>query len=261
MRCCSPPESSPGRAVAPVEQADALEQLCARATVPVGPRRAAEAEREADELLRGQVAGERPPVVLVGVADDSRAVAATADAEAAPTSSPSTSASPADGRSRPATHADERRLARAARTEHDADLAPLDPERQPAQRGDAAVLGRVDDEHVAQVDERAHPSPPIRPGPRGSANARRVVHATSATAATANAAVPSASVSGSTVVASGGSGASALAVTDTTRVTRYASAMPASAPTAGPDDSDERGARGDDASQDAPASRPAPRGR
>src|SRR4029079_3407325 len=148
----------------------------------------------------GRAAGERPPVVLVGVADDSRTVACDGGrrggADIEPVDERESGRRTLEARD----DTDERRLARAARTEHDADLAPLDAERQPTERGDAAVLGRMDDEHVAQVDEGAHPSPPIRPGPRGSANARRVVHATSATAATANAAVPSASVSGSTVV-------------------------------------------------------------
>ena len=172
--------------------------------------------------------------MLVGVADDSRPVACDGGRRGGADIEPVDESEPGRRTLEACDDTDERRLARAARTEHDADLAPLDPERQPAERGNAAVLGRMNDEHVAQVDERAHPSPPIRPGPRGSANARRVVHATSATVATANAAVPTASVSGSTVVARGGSGASALAVTDTTRVTRYASAMPASAPTPAP---------------------------
>ena len=58
----------------------------------------------------------------------------------------------------------------------------LDVERQPLQRGDAAVGSRVDAEQVAGLDEAHVPASCARAGPRSSRNARRVASATSAAA-------------------------------------------------------------------------------
>ena len=143
----------------------------------------------------------------------------------------------------------EGRLPGAARPEHDAELAALDREREPSKRRDAALLRGVNHEHLVEVDERGHPSPPILPGPRGSENARRVVSATSAAADAANARAATTSTSGSTVVASGGSGAVARAVTETTRVTRNARRIAPTTPTEHAHRGGERRARGDDPPQ------------
>ncbi len=56
-------------------QADALEQL-AGPRVAAGAGLAREAELDGHKLARGQLSGERPPVVLVGVADRVRVEAA-----------------------------------------------------------------------------------------------------------------------------------------------------------------------------------------
>lgn len=86
------------------------------------------------------------------------------------------------------------RLARAARSEHDAELSALDRERQAAQRRDTPVLRGVDDEDVAELDEPAHSS---RPGPRGSEKAPRAVRVTRSHAVSAKATLARPSTSGS----------------------------------------------------------------
>ena len=124
--------------------------------------------------------------MLVGVADDARPMARD-DVPRRRTEVETVDQGEPGGRALEARDdPDEGRLAGAARPEDDAELAALDAEGQTAERRDAAVLGRVDDEDLAQVDERRHRPAPIRPGPRGSENARRVVQRTSTAAHTAN---------------------------------------------------------------------------
>jgi hypothetical protein len=60
--------------------------------------------------------------------------------------------------SEPGEHAHERRLPRAARSEHDADLVLVDGQGEALERSDAARRRRVDGEEVASVDERGHAS-------------------------------------------------------------------------------------------------------
>jgi hypothetical protein len=74
-------------------------------------------------------------------------------------------------------HAQERRLAGAARAEHDADLALGDVEREPLQRRNASVACGVDAEDIAQLDELLHDV--------SCRNARRVARATSPPASAA----------------------------------------------------------------------------
>ena len=158
--------------VAPVAEADALEQLvCPRVTQL--RRLAREAELDPDELARGQLARERAPVVLVGVAD--RAGAEACGCPAA--ERPDVDAGDANRARRRAVEAgddpEQRRLAGAARAEDDAELAVLDGEAQALQRGDAPVRGGVDAEDVLDLDERGHSSTSARAG-AGAENARRV---------------------------------------------------------------------------------------
>ena len=63
-----------GTGVRPVEKPDPLEQL-ACPTRPLAAGGAAEPEWERHQLLGGQLGGQRPPVVLIGVADHTSAVA------------------------------------------------------------------------------------------------------------------------------------------------------------------------------------------
>ncbi len=124
--------------VAAVAEPDALEQLV-RARIAPLLGDAGQPELDPDELARGQLARERPPVVLVGVADRARAEAGcTPTAERA-----DVDAGDADGAGRGTVEAgddpEQRRLARAARPEHDAELPLLDGQAQPLQRRDAAL--------------------------------------------------------------------------------------------------------------------------
>ena len=124
--------------VAAVAEPDALEQLV-RARIARLLRDAGQPELDPDELARGQLARERPPVVLVGVADRARAEARrTPPAERA-----DVDAGNADGAGRGAVEAgddpEQRRLARATWPEDDAELPLLDGQAQPLQRRDAAL--------------------------------------------------------------------------------------------------------------------------
>ena len=162
-------------------QADAFEQLV-RAGLPPRRRLTGEAELDADELARGQLAGEGAPVVLVGVAERARAEASRRPG--------------AERRDVDVRHADragrgpvetghdpeQRRLARAARAEDDAELAAVDRERETLEGGDAALPRGVDAEEILDVDEPAHSTASTRPG-AGAVNARRVASRTSAVAA------------------------------------------------------------------------------
>ena len=161
-----------GMCVAPSPEPDPFEQLVG-ACVASRCGHAGQPELDSDELPRGQLSGERPPVVLVGVADRAR---------------PELGRSPAAERA----HVDARdpdragrraveggddpqqcRLPRAARAEDDAELSLLDGEAEPLQRGDAAFRRGIDAEHVLELDERAHSNTSARGG-AGAENARRV---------------------------------------------------------------------------------------
>ena len=72
-RCCSPPESSAGRRSRVRREADPVEQLVG-APATFGTRQSAQPELDRDELPRGQLRRERAAVVLVGVAEQRRAV-------------------------------------------------------------------------------------------------------------------------------------------------------------------------------------------
>ena len=90
-----------GQSVRAIEEADALEELpCARPLL--GAWRGGEPERDCDELLRGELAGEGTPVVLIGVPEDVAPVAAEVAPDACGRSTPATTSEPADGRASPA---------------------------------------------------------------------------------------------------------------------------------------------------------------
>ena len=173
IRCCSPPDSSPRERVGAVAQADPLEQACERARRSLLAH-ALQAERHRDQLLGAQLAGERAPVVLVGVPERAGPVLGETPlrqrAEIGAGDDDAAGARPLE----PREHPHQRRLARPARPEHDADLALVDVEREPLQRRDAAVGSRVDAEQVAGLDEAHVPDSCARAGPRSSRNARRV---------------------------------------------------------------------------------------
>ena len=170
-----------GVRVGAIAQADPLEELVGSGEALL-LRDALQAERDRDQLLGGQLAGKRAPVVLVGVAERRRAVVGEATlrerAELQARDADAAGARPLEA----GEHPHQRRLARSARAEDDADLALLDVERQALQRGDAAVGSRVDAEQIAGLDQAHVPASCARAGPRSSRNARRVASATSAAA-------------------------------------------------------------------------------
>ena len=190
-RCCSPPESSRGcasrRAPRPTRSSSSSARASRRASGHAG-----EPELHADELARGQLAGERAPVVLVGVADRARAEAARRPrAERARRRCRPRCTEPAEGWSKPATIR--------SRVDLPEPLGPSTTQSSPrctvSVRPCSAATppsgGRVDAEEVAQLDERAHSRASARPG-AGAENARRVARRTSAAAArTYTAAAPS----------------------------------------------------------------------
>ena len=140
-----------------VAQADAFEELV-RPCEALPLRNPLQAKRNSDELLGGQLAGKRAPVVLVGVPERRRPVVGKAAlserAELLARDGDRAGTRPLEPRQDP----HQRRLARSARAEDDADLAFLDVERQPLQRGDAAVCSRVNAEEVAGLDEAHVPA-------------------------------------------------------------------------------------------------------
>ena len=180
IRCCSPPESSPGRAPARSRRPTRSSRLCARA----GARAPAalEPERHPDQLLRSQLAGERPPVVLVGVAERSGPVVGQAPVGQGPELDTRDGDAAGARPLEPGKHAHQRGLPGPARAEDDADLALGDIEGQSLQRCDATVAPRIDAEQVAGLDEAHAPASCARAGPRSSRNALRVASATSAAA-------------------------------------------------------------------------------
>ena len=134
-----------------VGQPDPLEQLVG-ALQALGARRAAEAELHGDALARGELGRERAGVVLVGVAEERRAVArktATrqlADVLAVHAHDPGRRALA------PCQQTQQRRLPRAARAEHGQHLAVGDPQREPLQCGGIAFRRRMDAEDVLQLN-------------------------------------------------------------------------------------------------------------
>ena len=168
--------------VAAAGQADPREQLV-RARVAPGARLPGEAELHADELARGQLARERTPVVLVGVADRARAEAGCLP----PSEHGDVRSGNGHGARGRAVEArddpQQRRLARAARAEDDAQLTLLHGHRQPLKRGNTALGRAVDAEEIPDLDERAHSIASTRPG-TAAVNARRVTTRTSAAATT-----------------------------------------------------------------------------
>ena len=141
------------RVVLPGET-DPLEQLV-RAAIPLGAAGAGQAELHADQLPRGEVGVERARVVLLHVAEHARAVVG----EPPPAEPAEVGAEHARrARRRPlqtGEDAQERRLPRPARAEHDEHLPLLDRERQPLQRRRVALGCGEDAEEVAHFD-RAH---------------------------------------------------------------------------------------------------------
>ena len=168
--------------VAAAGQAHPGEQLV-RARVAPGAWLPREAELHADELARRQLARERTPVMLVGVADRARAVAGSLP----PSEHRNVRSGDGDGargRTVEARHDPQQgRLARAARTEDDAELTLLNGHRQTLKRGNAALGRAVDAKEIPDLDECGHSIASTRPG-TGSVNARRVTQSTSTAATT-----------------------------------------------------------------------------
>ncbi len=124
--------------VAAVAEADAVEQLVGTGT-PALRGLARKPELDPHELARGQLARKRSPVVLVGVADRARAEASGAPAAECADVDPRDADRPRRRSVETGDDPEQRRLARAARPEHDAELALLDRQAQSLERGDTAV--------------------------------------------------------------------------------------------------------------------------
>ena len=167
-----------GMRVGAVAQSDALEEAVGSHQA-LAFRDALEPERNRDQLLGGQLARERAPVVLVGVPERGGAVVG----EPALRERSELQARDADAAGartlESGQHAHQRRLARSARTEDDADLAFLDVEREALQGGDTTVGSGIDAEEIAGLDQAHVPASCARAGPRSSRKARRVASATS----------------------------------------------------------------------------------
>ena len=167
-RCCSPPESAAGGSSA--RSARPMPSSSARARARRSrDRDASERQRQRDVVGAGERRGEGARVVLVEEAELLRAEgrrpacaeAHDIDAERARDAG----GRPVEARG----DAEQRALARSARTEHDAALAPLDRERHPLQGDGARGAVRVDAEDVAELEcecpgHSAHCSP-VTPRP------------------------------------------------------------------------------------------------
>ena len=167
-RCCSPPESAAGGSSA--RSARPMPSSSARARCTALARRdASERERQRDVLGAGERGGEGARVVLIEEAEALRAERRRAP-RAEPHDVDAERARDAGGRPVEARgDAEQRALARPARAEHDAALAPRDRERHPLQRDGAGGAVRMDAEDVAELEcERlghsAHCSP-VTPRP------------------------------------------------------------------------------------------------
>ena len=117
------------------------------------------AELQAHELLCGQLGRQRSCVVLVEVADRARPVAGAATGAERAQVVPERAHRSGRGQVEPGEDPQERRLARSARAEHGQDLPVGDAQRQALERGRVALGSRMDAEHVASLDRRAHAPP------------------------------------------------------------------------------------------------------
>ena len=135
---------------APVRQPDPVRGARSTRWPALGLGHAPQGERQVDRVGRAQVRRERPSVVLLDDADALASMAVEVAARLASVRSrPRTSSRPADGRSRPATQAQQGRLARTGRADDGRDLAGLDGQVEAAQGGDRAATRRVDADEAA----------------------------------------------------------------------------------------------------------------
>ena len=156
--------------VGTIGQANSLEELaCARRRR--GGGNTGQAERERDQLLRGELALERAPVVLVGVSEHLAAI----PSELASRRVQDVDASDDERSGRRSGQAGEspheRGLAGAARSEHDAGLRVGHRKCEALERGNASCGRPVDGEQLTRVDERRRHSVSRYAGPRAPANA------------------------------------------------------------------------------------------
>jgi hypothetical protein len=133
--------------VGPVGEPDPLEQIvrCAAGVARVVPE---QLELERHRLAAGQVGREGARVVLVEQPEIARAERVVDVAQLRPEHAAAAGGEPLETRE----HAQQGRLAGAARAEHDDDLARLDREVQPLQGDAAAGRGLVDAEGVPDLD-------------------------------------------------------------------------------------------------------------
>ncbi len=148
-----------------VVQTDALEELAGAGS----PRRlwyACEAERYRDQLLRGELAGERAPVVLVGIAERPRPVVAQSPARHARKVDAVDDDRAGARALQPCENPHQRRLAGPAGAQHDADLALLHAQRQSLKSCHTTLGGRVDAKEITGVDDVHASASCARSGPR-----------------------------------------------------------------------------------------------
>ena len=180
-RCCSPPESSPGRRSRFAPRPTRSSSSSARRSRTVLAL-AAQPELQRDEPPCAQLGGERAGVVLVDIAEQVGAVVG----EPARRQLADLLAEDADDPCRGLLDAGEdpqqRRLAGPARPEHGDDLSLVDGERETLQRGRVALGRRVDAEDVAHLDRAQTATSAARSGARPPS---RVAAATSAAASRA----------------------------------------------------------------------------
>src|SRR5262245_11352394 len=213
-----------------IEQADPLQELMGTCP-PLAPIDRREPERDGDEFLCRELACERFPVVLVGIAQNVSPVARQLPRGGATQVEAGNDDRPGRRPLEPGEHAHERRLPGPARAEHDADLPLVYGKREPSQRRPQ----RTGTPRTGRGRRRSEPSQNLSVlGPRTSAKARLVAAPTRMNARTAYATTPTTTTSGSTVAASGGSANPARAVTETSRVTSMTRRKPVSAPATSP---------------------------
>src|SRR5581483_4660165 len=201
--------------VRPAGEPHPLEQPRSHA-LPLASVDTLQREAKPDELARRQLRLEGAVVVLVGVAERPRAVVA----QTAPAQRAQVVAEDADAARRraiePGEQAQQRRLAGAAGSEDDEQLALRDVEAQPLQRDGRPLRRRIEPEEVACLDRR-HRS--LR-APANAPAAEAIASAASATRTSGQ----------SKTSCSGGSALSAPAVTVTTATTSAPTIAPAAIP-------------------------------
>ena len=189
-----------------------------------------------------QLGGERARVVLVGVAEQCRAVRRRAAARGSlPRSSPCTRTTPADGRSSPASSRSSVDLPEPLGPSTVSDLPLFDGQRQPLQRGGVAFGRRVDAEDVASARSRRHAA--ASDARAGDAPARRVSRARRAAPASATYATAAAASERQIErrAAAAAPARAALAVTETSEMhERRQDRRRAASPPASPEGGDER---------------------